>query len=739
LRIDLDFESERREEVKQYLENKYGKNFVCSIGSFNTFKIKVSIKDLTRELGAKGANYEIINKITTSLFFREDKGGDFEELFIIAQDNKHLKTFIKDNPKLINCLRNILNTPKTSTVHPCATIILPDNKDNFNLLNSLPLKKQDDVLISEWEGEELNDLGYLKEDILGLSQLDKFKNILNLIKEYYNEEIDLYNIPLNDTEVFSLFQKGYNSDVFQFHSIGLTDYCQRLLPADIEDLIASVAIFRPGPIQSGAHYNLVDLKNGEKEIEYDFGLEEVTKNTYGLYIYQEQVMKACQVLGGFSLTETDEIRKALGKKKEKLILSYKSKFLEYAVNVKKCPFEEAEKIWHKLEVFSGYGFNRSHAAVYAITGYISQWLKHHYPIPFWVTAFEFIDKGSESGEKKEIKMIKYLKEIENLNQIYKNKISIVPPDINNSFEVTNGDPSGKIFYSLVKIKYISSIGAGKILEDRNKNGKYFSFKDFLSRMGEILDKREITNLILSGAFDLIEEVNLPVSIYERRKELIKIFYNYRKIDLKEFFNEEDQKEKWWWALKQKELIGIVDLNYKEISLDAGIFFGSEYSYYLDIQERFLKDNTPIYFGGILSSFEEKKTKNKKHYGLIKIENSFDFYDLYIWDEEYLTQIKEKLEKYLDKIIIFNASLKTGGMFDNVFYLSDKHQIYFIGTLEKKIYKNISVLKGDTVTIEEGNRKGKIIAYPSNASISLQMLDDNSIKIVNKLQIIDKDE
>ena len=370
--IDTDFEGRRREEVKQYMIERYGEDYVCSVGTYTTFGIKGAIKDLSRQMDIP---FQFANYVTSALQLESET---FLEMFKSSQQRDKVREFVYQNPELVNLIPLCLGQAKTASIHACATLIVPkkDKEGNpMTIYDWLPVRKTDDgQLISEWEGGYTEAAGFLKEDILGIRQLDKFRAILDIIKESIGEEVLLESIPLNTPEVYEYFQEGLSEDVFHFGTHGSMGLSKELKPEDIDELIAMIALHRPGAMNSGSHTKYVRCKYGRSMPEYDFGLQNVTKSTYGLYIYQEQVMQAVRELGDFSLVDADGVRRAMGKKIKSKMDGYKKQFISGA-SEKGCPEHEAENIWNKLEVFSGYGFNKSHAAAYAITGYICNWLK----------------------------------------------------------------------------------------------------------------------------------------------------------------------------------------------------------------------------------------------------------------------------------------------------------------------------------------------------------------------------
>lgn len=360
--IDVDFPTEFRDAVKEYIKEKYGYAYTCSIGTYTRMKLKTCIKDFGK---VKGLSFDLTNKLTKDIDDQiEYTWGDLIEY---ASKSKLLFKFVQENPELVHMTKYALLQPKAESVHPSAVIIVPkhavDGTDReMDLWEWMPVKKIDGVLVSEWEGKYIDKSGFLKEDILGLSQLDKFKSILKLIEKNCRKKIDVNKIPLDDEATFRYFKRGWNEDVFQFGTTGLMNYCRQVKPDSLENLIAMTALFRPGPMELNAHQDFADIKNGKKKPVYDFGMEDITKETYGLYVYQEQVMQAV-VVGGLTKVESDVLRTTIKKKDAKTLASFGEKFKEgycklLIKNNIDNPKQYAEHVWEKLLAFSGYGFNK---------------------------------------------------------------------------------------------------------------------------------------------------------------------------------------------------------------------------------------------------------------------------------------------------------------------------------------------------------------------------------------------
>lgn len=715
---DVDMDIADREKVKKYIIDKYGEEQFSLLGSYNTFKIKAAIKDLARVVGTN-MDYAALNVMTNTMFFKEGLDAYFEEVFKTALNNPMFYKFIQENPKIINAMYWILDTPKSASVHPCGTLSIPKDESIFE---AFPLSIQEGEYMCEWTGPELDSMGFVKNDLLGLAQLGFFQNILKLIKEHRGEDVDIYNIPLNDKKVFKYLSKGWNSEVFQFNSNLLVNYCKILKPTHIGDLSVAVAAVRPGPMNNGLHLKYIKRKEGKEKIDYKFGYEEFTEETYGIILFQEQVMQIASYLGDLNLVETDHLRKALGKKKMSEMLKFHDKIKPCAIE-KGCSDKEFEDIWDEWVEFAKYAFNKSHSVAYAITGYISQYLKVHYPQEFWTAAFQ---KANNSSDRKE-KMNQYFKEL----QEEKSEINIVAPEINIASNETTFE-GNNIYLPLNNIKYLSNIGVEEIIADRKKEGDYYSFEEFLSRLGKDkkLNKREFENLILSGVFDKIEDISSP----KERKRLIQRLYIFLKKDyLREFVVDTFQENDLWWSLKQMELIGIDTIDFKKLTntyFDRFRFFQSYNEEELEGQK--------VNFGGIIIDIVERKLKKKDDFfGIVTLVCNNVPYDLLIfedWDD-----FKDDFIKYKGQIVLFegafiknkqNEQLQLQLLIDNspVFLGSDE-------TTKITQKASLSFKKFDYVKLEDG-RVGQIVKNMSNAEIHVQIEGSNDIEIHSKFDFVE---
>ncbi len=350
--VDTDVPGEKRPLVKRYMEERFGETQVCSVGTYTTLQIKQAINDVGKIYGASIPTLRRISKMIEDVKTEED-------FLRLAHRKEEIAQFVNKYPEMMNVVFLLLGQQKAASIHACAMMIFPKKKTMYEWC---PVRKVDNLVVSEWEGGEMDEAGFLKEDILGIEQLDKFTDILTLIEKNTGKKINLYtDIEYDDPEVYRYFANGWLSDIFQFSAKGLSSYTQKMKPKNMDDVIAALSLFRPGPMENGFHMDYIALKNGEKEPEYPIGAEEILKDTYGLLTTQEQIMNICNQLADFDLVTCDKVRKALGKKKLDVLLPLKAKFVEGYVSKfgsKGVTKESAEHLWDQMEEFAKYSFNK---------------------------------------------------------------------------------------------------------------------------------------------------------------------------------------------------------------------------------------------------------------------------------------------------------------------------------------------------------------------------------------------
>ncbi len=667
--VDIDFTTASRDIIKDHLKTKYGKNYTCSVGTYGRLKLRQTFKDLAK---IEGVNFQDTNELTKKIDDQQEY--EFLDLFKYAKKDNLLYRFIQSHPDMINKLKVVLNNPKSVSIHPSAVLVLPkqDHLDRERSLSDwIPIRSIDGNNISEWEGKYCDIFGLLKNDILGLAQLDKFTYCLDLIKKNTGEVIDLDNIEYDDEYTFRLFQNGFNEDVFQFGSTGLKSYSKEVKPDCIDDLIAMAALYRPGPMSSNAHTDFGKIKHGEKEPDYDWGMEEITKATNGLWVYQEQIMQAF-VRSGFTLVEADSVRTIMKKFDKKKMAEVRDKFTDgLAKQIGKGGHEIASKIFDKLVGFSAYGFNKSHSAAYGLIAYQSQWLKANYPLEFWTTTLNFCNEDDMSYVLKELESIK--RKFSKYKQV-----SVVSADINfssGSFGCNTEDES--VTWSLVKIKGVGEKAVEGIIEVRDKVQRFNSLDHFL----EVVPKKSsnktvVTRLILAGAFDAIENIETALD----RAMLLLQFYDERKIDAEEckYLNDPDVDKEWKWRTWEKELTGhgMIDyLSILKISADPEIiknymeadeFVGSKFKELKD----FKFNNLPIkVLCGHLRDFQERTSKSGKvEFLKFWLDCNSREVPVTVWGRKGINW--ESIKEKLGKMVYIRGAAAEGWKGENMIYMHE---------------------------------------------------------------------
>jgi len=489
--IDLDFADARRDEVIDYVAKKYGRNNVSQIITFGTMAARQVIRDVGRALGYNYTYCDRIAKMIPLFATLEQTINQVSEFKQIYHTDPKAKKMIDIGKKLEGVARH-------ASTHACGVVI-----SNTPLSDLIPLQhasQNDQTVITQYDMYGIESLGLLKMDFLGLKNLTIIEDTLKLIKKFHNVEIDISRLPLDDEKTYQLLQEGKTTGLFQLESEGFKRYLKELKPNEFEDIIAMVALYRPGPIEFIPEY--IARKHGKKKIKYLHPkLEPILKDTYGICIYQEQLMQIAQQLAGFTLGEADVLRKAVGKKIKSLLEEQQEKLINGMVK-NGIPQKTAIEIWNWVLPFARYGFNKSHSAAYAMIAYETAYLKTHYPLEFMAALM--------NSEQKNIDKLKVL-----LEEARKMGIKVLPPDINESLaKFTIVRPSNKssktdektIRFGLAAIKNVGHNVVEQIVEERKKRGPYSSIENFIERMpSSVLNKKSMESLIKAGSFDTIEE------------------------------------------------------------------------------------------------------------------------------------------------------------------------------------------------------------------------------------------
>jgi DNA polymerase-3 subunit alpha len=496
--IDMDFADRRRDEVIEYVAQKYGRDHVAQIITFGTMAARAVIRDVGRALQYTYSYCDQMAKLIPM-------GMDLNEALEKVEEFKEKYETDPMATKLINLGKKLEGVARHASTHACGVVISANP-----LTDSVPLQRPRDSefgVITQFEGHSIEDMGLLKMDFLGLKNLTIIEDTLARIYVLHNElKIDLDKIPYDDKKTFELLQQALTTSVFQLESDGMKRYLKELKPSVFDDITAMVALYRPGPMQFIPDY--IERKHGNQTISYIHPkLEPILKDTYGICIYQEQLMKIAQEVCGFTLGEADVLRKAVGKKIKELLDAQKNKFIDGAIE-NGASKKVAEELWQWILPFAAYGFNKSHSAAYATIAYQTAYLKAHYPVEFMASVL--------TSERADVERISFL-----IDECKKMNVEVLAPNINESLKNFTVVPEkNQIRFGLLAIKNVGINIVESIVEQRKTNGRFKSIGDFIHRIPtKDLNKKSMEALIKSGAFDEFEERNKLLTNLERMLEI----------------------------------------------------------------------------------------------------------------------------------------------------------------------------------------------------------------------------
>ncbi|MBC8054246.1 MAG: DNA polymerase III subunit alpha [Sphingobacteriaceae bacterium] len=476
--IDTDFDDEGRQKVIDYVVDKYGKNQVAQIITYGSMAARTSIQDVARVLDVPLSEVNLLKKLVP-----ETLGITLKEAF---EQVPELKEILKGNDiraKVLREAEKLEGSVRNTGIHAAGIIIAP-----YDLTDIIPVAtmKDSDLLVTQFDGRVIEDAGVIKMDFLGLKTLTIIKNALTLIKENHGVEIDIDYIPLDDQKTFELYQRGDTNGTFQFESDGMQMYLRELKPDKFEDLIAMNALYRPGPIEYIPKF--ISRKHGREEVTFDLAdMKEHLEETYGITVYQEQVMLLSQKLANFTKGDADVLRKAMGKKQIEVLNKMKAQFME-GCKVNGHDTKVAEKVWTDWEAFAQYAFNKSHSTCYAFVAYQTAYLKAHYPGEYMAAVL---------NNQNNIEKISFFME-----ESKKMGIPVLGPDINESNLSFAVNTKGEIRFGMSGIKGVGEKAVESIVEERVLNGPFSSITDFAKRVNSrTVSKKVYENLVYSGAFD----------------------------------------------------------------------------------------------------------------------------------------------------------------------------------------------------------------------------------------------
>ncbi len=499
--IDIDFCVRGRAEVIEYVSKFYGRDSVCQIITFGTMASKASIKDVGRALNMPYADVERVAKLIPPPV----RGRNVSITQAIEQVAE-LKSLIERDPKvkeLVDLARRVEGCGRHTSVHAAGVVISPKPLEQ---LVPVAVSSRNEELTSQYPMGDLEKVGMLKMDFLALTTLTVISDCLKSLKLKTGIEVDWAKVSLTDEKAMDLFGKGQTDAIFQFESSGMQEICRRLKPKELEDLAALNALYRPGPLDGGMVDDFISRHRGEKPVRYIIPqMKEILANTYGILVYQEQIMQLAQKLAGYTLGEADMMRRAMGKKKRSEMALHEEKFVEGAVanNIKR---EKAEEIYKLMAQFADYGFNRSHSVAYAYVAFQTAYLKAHFPTYFYAAVL-----SSESNDT--AKVYKYSNEMRNAG------LQLLPPDVNESD--ANFTPlEDAVRFGLTAIKGIGTASVDAIINARREGGKFNSLTDFTTRLEQgSVNRRALESLISAGAYDSVNPDPVNEDIFLWRAKL----------------------------------------------------------------------------------------------------------------------------------------------------------------------------------------------------------------------------
>jgi len=644
--IDIDFDDEGRSRVMDYVIEKYGSNQVAQIITYGTMAAKSSIRDTARVLDLPLNEADRIAKLIPTMTklnkifgltdaelrskFRSDELPKVNELLTMAEGNNL-------EAETINKAKALEGSVRNTGIHACGVIITPDDITNFV---PVATAKDSDLYVTQFDNSVVENAGLLKMDFLGLKTLTLIKDTVKLVKHKHDIDLDPDAFPLDDEKTYELFQRGETVGIFQYESAGMQKYLKELKPTVFADLIAMNALYRPGPMEYIPSF--VRRKHGEEEITYDLpAMEEYLTETYGITVYQEQVMLLSQKLADFTKGEADVLRKAMGKKQKAVLDKMKPQFIKQA-EAKGHDAQMLEKIWKDWEAFASYAFNKSHSTCYAWIAYQTAYLKAHYPAEYMAAVL--------SNNMSDIKQVTFF-----MDECKRMGLEVLGPDVNESFYKFTVNDSGAVRFGMGAVKGVGGNAVATIVEKR-KDGKYKSVFDLSKRIDlRAANKKAFENLALAGGFDsfdahraqylhhdgdnvmFIEKVLRYAAKFQETENSsqVSLFGDASEVQIPE--PEVPPCEEWGTMKKlklEKEVVGVYISGHPldDFKTEVDSFCNCKVSDFNEL-DKFV--NRELCFGGVVSDVQHRESKAGKGWAIFTVEDYEDSFDFKIFGEEYL--------------------------------------------------------------------------------------------------------
>lgn len=631
--IDIDFDDEGRQSVIDYVVDKYGKNQVAQIITFGTMAAKSSIKDVARTLDLPLPEANYLAKLVP-----DAPGTSLNKAFAEVPELAEIRKRDDLQGRTLRLAETLEGSVRNTGIHAAGVIIAPDDLTNY-----IPVctAKDAELLVTQFDGKVIESAGMLKMDFLGLKTLSIIKKAVELVKKNYGIQIDMDEIPLDDPKTFELYQNGDTIGTFQFESEGMRMYLRDLKPTNIEDLIAMNALYRPGPMQFIP--NFVNRKHGKEAVEYPHDLlEPILKDTYGIMVYQEQIMQTAQLLAGYTLGGADLLRRAMGKKDKDKMAQERVKFVAGAKEKHNIDKNKAENVFSIMEKFAEYGFNRSHSAAYSVVAYQTAYLKANYPGEYMASVL--------THNMNNIDKISFFME-----ECKKMGIDVLGPDINESNTFFDVNSSGKIRFGLGAIKGTGDAAVDSIIQEREDNGPFSNIFDFAKRVNlRAVNKKTFEAMAYAGAYDSLGDLHRAQYFFSPENENINLIEKAIKYG-NSYKAEQDTSqaslfggtaaveiplpkippcEPWSDIEKlkyEKEVVGFYISGHPldQYRLELENFCTCQVDQYLDYKGR------DINVAGIVSKTTVRQTKTGKTFALFSIEDYSGSVDMALFGEDYL--------------------------------------------------------------------------------------------------------
>ncbi len=646
--IDVDFCQDNRDRVIEYVKDKYGRENVAQIITYNVMKAKQTLRDVARALGLPYSTADQLAKLIpqgdvqgTWLSLEEMYSTPMEVLKEryghhrgdIEDNVTKFRKLCKENPeidKLVQIALRLEGLTRHTSLHAAGVVIAPKP-----LSELIPLYyDRDGAVATQYDMTKLEELGLLKMDFLGLKTLTELKAMRDLVKERRGVDIDFLTLPMDDPKVFDLLQEGNTTGVFQLESRGMKELLKKLKPDSFDDIVAVLALYRPGPLKSGLVDRYINRKHGKEPVEYPFPeLEPILKETYGVIVYQEQVMKMSQILAGFTPGEADTLRKAIGKKKRDLMEQMREKFIRGSVE-RGFPEDKIKKLWEDIEKFASYSFNKSHSVAYGYISYWTAYMKAHFPEEFFAVKL--------TTEKNDNKFINLIKDAKLMG------FEILPPDVNRSDVGFRIEGDREIRFGIGRVKGVGEEAARAIVEARN-NREFRGIQDFAVRVdGRKVNKRVIEALVKAGAFDFTgkRRDELLERISSSGKNMSSLAQNTlfggtkkrKNLDINDLLKME------------KEVIGFYVSGHPLDKYDK--LLSGKYTPIEELEN--FEAGQSVSIAGVISSLQVKKTRNGTYMAIFNLIDKTGIIEAVVFPDVY-EENKEKIKE--DSVVVLKGTVE----------------------------------------------------------------------------------